>query len=133
MLTNKERGLPEQLPALTKTLPDGTITMSDWLKETWALTLESGKYEQGTSALRRENNSSCCLGVLLDIVSPKGWCNFKDNKYAHRSSGSDEYGMPSASFYERVGLTKRVASELAHSNDNGANFKEIAETVRKLP
>lgn len=41
------------------------------IKTKWVEALRSGKYEQGTEQLYSEGKY-CCLGVLCDIVDPRG-------------------------------------------------------------
>jgi hypothetical protein len=40
--------------------------MKDDVKKKWVAALRSGKYKQGTGALRR-GDEYCCLGVLCDV------------------------------------------------------------------
>lgn len=43
------------------------------LKAKWIAALRSGEYKQGGGALRSDDNSYCCLGVLCDIIDPNAW------------------------------------------------------------
>lgn len=38
----------------------------------WVKALRSGKYKQGSEALRN-GDTYCCLGVLCDVIDPSGW------------------------------------------------------------
>jgi hypothetical protein len=52
------------------------------LKE-WITALRSGKYEQ-TQGHLRNGDSYCCLGVLCDVVDPKGWNSSSYDRWQHR-------------------------------------------------
>ena len=45
------------------------------LKQEWIRRLRSGEYSQTRGVLKRSgfSNGHCCLGVLCDILDPKGW------------------------------------------------------------
>lgn len=52
------------------------------VKDKWIEALQSGKYAQGTGALRSEDGEKfCCLGVLCDILDPGGWDS--ENDFSH--------------------------------------------------
>lgn len=44
------------------------MTVNKELVKLWVDTLRSGKYQQGTRALRNKDDKFCCLGVLCDIT-----------------------------------------------------------------
>lgn len=46
--------------------------MDETVKKQWIEALRSGKYEQGTAYLRK-NDRHCCLGVLCDISGLGEW------------------------------------------------------------
>ena len=118
------------------------------LKEKWVSALRSGKYQQGIHVLRRcagiglsDNDSFCCLGVLVDVVSPERWQVQPNGVGAvPRESPKDEYGdeyghfdgivYPTISFLESVGLEKLVADKLAMLNDDEhEGFDQIADYI----
>ncbi len=41
--------------------------MKEEISKKWVAALRGGEYKQGTGALRRTDNSFCCLGVLCDL------------------------------------------------------------------
>lgn len=43
------------------------------IKERWLTALESGKYRKGRSNLVVQGGRMCCIGVLCDIIDPRGW------------------------------------------------------------
>jgi len=50
--------------------------MNPEIKQLWLEALRSGKYEQGKSLLRPDDNSYCCLGVLCQIAEERGICKY---------------------------------------------------------
>ena len=118
--------------------------MNEEIKVEWLAALRSGKYQQGKSALRIENNF-CCLGVLCDLhakANDKEWC--------FRTSHSDYLGctqflpnevsvwagLPDATTtgYRNAGAFfdddgKEVF--LSTLNDEGKTFNEIADIIEK--
>ena len=120
------------------------------IKKKWVAALRSGKYMQGDGALRKveydcddEGNEVagperfCCLGVLCDIVEPKKWAKHDANEWTngHNEGG----GFPREDLQKKLGLDKphsrssdeTVAEKLAHMNDEGKSFKEIANWIEK--
>ena len=106
--------------------------MDALLRERWALTLESGNYQQATGVLRNRKNECCCLGVLCDLVDPSGWGYSNSRAGAYPVHYHNEV-MPSASFLEEIGLEQNDANRLSKLNDSGMSFDDIAKEVRKLP
>lgn len=107
------------------------------LRDLWALTLESGNYDQGFSYLRKVDGRCCCLGVLCDIVDPKGWSS-AGSSFNHRASErrlgcNSPAGMPSIKFFKKIGLSPSDGLRLAKFNDLGRSFQTIAQEVRQLP
>ncbi len=49
---------------------DGKLTKQ--FKKLWVAALRSGKYQQITGQLRKENGF-CCLGVACDVFNPSLW------------------------------------------------------------
>lgn len=94
------------------------------LKTKWIRALKSGKYKQTTGALKN-HEGFCCLGVLCDLINPKGWRGDKD--YEFNFNGSRTGFMP-----VRMGiLPKKIQKQLADLNDNGESFEDIAEYIKK--
>jgi hypothetical protein len=120
-------------------------SMKAELKQKWVEALRSGKYEQGRLVLKNTEGHMCCLGVLLDIEAPAGW-----SACATEIPGEvGHYGHQDGNFCgdflhlktrERHGLTSElddgesIAHRLAHMNDNGRSFAEIADWIeREIP
>lgn len=83
----------------------------EW-KMKWLRALRSGKYKQTEGALNKGNQRMCCLGVLCDIVDPKGWTKTSDGFRHH-----GKYSFPPSSVSLKVGLTRDDELELAEVND----------------
>lgn len=126
--------------------------MNKEIKEIWVKALRSGKYTQCKGALRKDFSDQkyfCCLGVLCDLhrklvlkTSDKVWikrknANKEDKTYVRHmhveflpASVADWAGIPL-----NGGPTTRVplehGNDLAHHNDNGVTFNEIADIIEK--
>ncbi len=108
----------------------------------WLKTLRSGKYAQTKEGFLREVQEDgqvmghCCLGVLCDIVDPKGWG--KNANASHKFSKIGELGtskstgMISKTFAKRVGLTPSNCVTLAEMNDGKYGFAELADTISRM-
>lgn len=97
-------------------------------KEKWCAALRSGKYLQGTGAMRYENKDGtveyCCLGVLRDVVAPG--TEYEDEATSLLQSNHD------------AGLNPLHARDLANMNDgtcgnNPRSFLEIADWLEAHP
>lgn len=106
--------------------------MNTEIKEKWLESLRSGKYEQGTGALRKNGEACdqfCCLGVLCDIIAPEKW------KLANKSEifihDCDRVGTLSSRLKEKVGLNADIEEQLIDLNDNGKSFSEIADFIQE--
>ena len=100
------------------------------IKQKWIAALRGGLFKQGKGRLRNGENECCCLGVLCDIVDPKGWSNFKAefNEYDYRN----RWSYPPPVFLNHVGLTDVQIGELGKLNDDeGRSFIEIADYIEK--
>ena len=114
--------------------------MNQEIKAKWLDALRSGKYEQGTGALRNRfledefaptpHFAYCCLGVLCDVMEPTGWDGTVFHSFAD---------LPPDEITLKAGLGKResfrdretVVSILARMNDNGTPFSEIADWIEE--
>ena len=100
--------------------------MNEEIKAKWLEALRSGRYKQGTYALRK-GNEFCCLGVLCDIVEPGAWVECGYGRYLH--SGED--ALPAAKITIGVELEDYMAQKLADMNDSGQTFEEIAHCIEQ--
>lgn len=117
--------------------------MDQQVKSKWIEALRSGKYQQGTGRLRRDDHF-CCLGVLCDIVSPEKWNDDEHNWHnmlpspeVMEGSGFNKYSysprIPVPDDYiVRCGedLNQNTIA-LSNLNDHGYTFNEIADLIEK--
>lgn len=103
----------------------------------WLKALESGKFKQGKGALKRPNNSYCCLGVACEIFKPASMEAVSDGdavSFNGYISFPPEIIWQSLALYANDGSAgKGAASPLFRLNDDGKRFKAIAALIRKDP
>lgn len=126
--------------------------------ERWADALESGTYRQGTGALT-STVGHCCWGVACKLAVQDGVLVTRQNpdtpaytEYAWKNDDGtvpDESRwvsiMPPEDFYAWMGIdgdqtvgeistlsSRSIPNHLAHMNDNGSTFTEIATEIREL-
>ena len=129
--------------------------MNKQVKARWLAALRSGKYTQGTGALKQEGSTGsefCCLGVLCDISGLGIWRErvtmysrikeyivtdepelsilHPDVKTWAGLEAADPQVKPSTELQERYGFKIEVPS-LATLNDRGASFSEIADLIEE--
>jgi hypothetical protein len=95
--------------------------MNKKLKQKWVAALRSGKYQQGSSVLKRVDNgetSHCCLGVLCEtdgIKSKDTGSNWSKAFVFPNGEESTEY-LPS-DYADSIGLPYGTMKTLARFND----------------
>lgn len=105
--------------------------MNAELKAKWIEALRSGKYKQGRTQLRSDNDAFCCLGVLCDIEPDVTWEKKTGSYDAVYDSEFDGGELPS-SFREWAGISSDREQELIEMNDDyGKSFAEIADYIEK--
>lgn len=96
-------------------------------KTEWIKALRSGKYLQGSGSLRTKDNKFCCLGVLADVLNPKGWNKLGCWRY-HDKAAPDVSG---AVHLSSSILSSPLQGELQSMNDGlwhrRHSFQEIAD------
>jgi hypothetical protein len=103
------------------------------LRQRWTDALRSGRYQRTQSSLRT-CDGYCCLGVLADIIDPKGWTLTDDHStFVHnRAKKNDEYDgddyLADHTLTE-VGMSDSVQNTLAVQNDDGKSFQQIATWI----
>jgi hypothetical protein len=95
--------------------------MNPNIKAQWVEALRSGEYQQGSGMLKYYDDEIdearfCCLGVLCDILG-------------HEPGVDQQY--PSGSVLDEVGLLGSYAKVLAHFNDKGDSFEQIADYIQE--
>lgn len=101
------------------------------LKARWVDALRSGKYQQGRGWLRASWDSDgihryCCIGVLCDVVDPKGW---QENEGGVIRTHTGNNSTIPISVQAKTGLMRDRFGPLYVMNDSGKSFAEIAEYI----
>ena len=113
--------------------------MNKTIKRKWVKALRSGRYIQGASCLRSEDNEYCCLGVLASQMGKRWTKQLYAQAYKIVSKGDDTldlyldgvYLLPK-SVQERAGLSKKIQESLSNKNDSGRwSFTRIADWIEK--
>ena len=95
--------------------------MDKELKAKWVAALRSGKYKQGQGRLRSVDDTFCCLGVLADVEG-KTW-ELIQQVYVVDGERWAVYG----SYH----LPTDAVGRLAHMNDEGSTFEELADYIEE--
>ena len=104
--------------------------MQSELKSKWIEALRSGKYNQGESYLRHENQY-CCLGVLCEVMGI-GWVGpDEEGDYYPDVEGHRDFSMLTAALLSRAELLNVEQETLAQMNDNGVQFPQIADYIEE--
>lgn len=106
--------------------------MDKEIQDKWVKALRSGKYQQGRRALRTTDNKYCCLGVLCDLVASDEWSKSEDPDDPFYYHGPTSV-MPDVRLCDDVGLDEDFSFDLAHANDAGSTFHEIADMIEAGP
>lgn len=106
--------------------------MNKKIKNKWVKALRSGKYKQGTEALKITHDGDgeaafCCLGVLCDIVGDK--VSIKQGLDLPRNSTLKKVGLPTVDKHDPFSDTNGVVVKLASFNDGGRSFNWIASYI----
>lgn len=111
--------------------------MNEKIKKKWLKALRSGDYKQCRNKLTSNLKSFCCLGVLCDVVYPKGWqklpkkiLNGTNSWVTYEHLGDTD--VLSDKLLKKTGVDASTAAELAEMNDEGATFKEIANAIERF-
>jgi hypothetical protein len=123
--------------------------MNPEIKAQWVAALRSGDYVQGRGRLRTswgslQPHEFCCLGVLCDLAAKEGQGTWLDRFYTNDDLSvifkpvvglSTETMLP-RSVAQWAGMTCKDAEDpeiegvpLSGHNDDGKNFKEIADLI----
>jgi hypothetical protein len=103
--------------------------MNEKIKVKWLKALRSGKFKQTTGTLMRKDDkgktSFCCLGVLSCVVNGSKELRVERG----RSQTLEDY--PTIRVCNRAKLDWEPQEDLSRMNDEGANFKKIADYIEK--
>jgi hypothetical protein len=97
------------------------MAMSKIIKEKWINALNSGEYKQ-TKRCLYDGDGYCCLGVLCAITGNR---NNRDMSEGFPKENANGDAKPF------IGLTVKEQEDLAGMNDQGFNFKSIAEYISR--
>lgn len=98
------------------------------LRQRWIKALRSGKYTQTRRTLK-DQDGFCCLGVLCDVLDPKGW-NGKMYRFGDQARGRGAF--PPVAVTNAVGLGRGEVRRLAQWNDvENLSFAQIADLLEK--
>lgn len=101
--------------------------MNKEIKDRWIAALRSGDYKQGKDQLRNFDNRFCCLGVLCDLNDPHQW--IKSSVYNPHYSYLRYYGNLPPQMQTKFNISPVEVNKLMRMNDNGVDFKEIANHI----
>lgn len=112
--------------------------MNQEIKTKWIEALKSGKYKQGREHLRA-GDDFCCLGVLCDIYKNQStekveWESpDRGNVYSilNHSGVLPKPVQEWAELDSENPITGDAGHSLAHLNDTGKSFLEIADLIEK--
>ena len=102
--------------------------MKPEIKAQWLAALRSGDYQQGTALLHYEDRF-CCLGVLCDLYAKDTGNTWERHGSVCNMHRSDLLIPPQVQ--EWAGLKYPNPMALAHRNDKGATFEELAEVIEE--
>jgi hypothetical protein len=104
----------------------------------WVAALRSGKFKQGQGALKKTDDTYCCLGVACEISGTiNGWeeDSFSSTLFPQGfrvmllpPPVSEWLGIDEA---DPVLLKKKTENTAANLNDYGASFKRIATYIER--
>lgn len=100
--------------------------MDPEIKAKWIAALRSGRYPQTRAALRTDVGY-CCLGVLCDLLRPKGWRIPIAGQPLYMHSGN--YSSLGGDLAEESDLSSERLEWLIHMNDTGKSFAAIADYI----
>lgn len=111
--------------------------MDATVKERWVEALTSGKFTQGSGALRTTWPAMvrhCCLGVLCELyhqATEEGEWDFNSmRKDVFVVRGHAKRSDPHAAVLDWAGLPPQKSNTLAMMNDTGVTFDGIATFIR---
>jgi hypothetical protein len=95
--------------------------MDQEIKTKWVAALRSGNYKQGRYVLRDESGFYCCLGVLCEVIGDE----IEPTEAYLSVARRNELGLNA----DHPGTEHSEQSHLAHMNDDGKSFAEIADYI----
>lgn len=109
--------------------------MNKLVKRLWIKALLSGKFKQGKGALRKKNNTYCCLGVLCELYILERKRKWMPSGSVYMLEGRSAVLPPVVQHWSGVDASGCYCDKglrtLASDNDNGSSFRKIAATIKK--
>lgn len=115
--------------------------MNPEIKAKWVAALRSGEYKQGSSSLKQQGGTMCCLGVLCDLYQKtypekSYWDHSTFNvKTAYGREHSSQVLLDNvanwAGLPERNPTPKHGLQSLALMNDRRVSFEQIADVIEQ--
>jgi len=108
-------------------------------RKLWVEALRSGKYQQAVDDLRDRTGAMCCLGVACEISGLGRWdgCSYVTEGDRHRGVLNPDSDMTNwlglRSGAGAFGPSETGRESLAHLNDSGKTFAEIADIIESEP
>lgn len=111
-------------------------------RKLWVEALRSGKYQQALDDLRDNTGAMCCLGVACEISGLGQWDG--SGRYVTDHDRHSGELNPNSDMTDWLGLANGAGSfgsvnehdrreSLAHLNDTGKSFSEIADIIEAEP
>lgn len=124
--------------------------MNPAVKEKWLNALRSGKFSQAQRRLRK-NGAYCCLGVLCELYRQEVGGEWRGDPDGYEDNGVTVFWAGRGHDYSATVLPAAVRKwaglvnnspavrpdkevvevELAHLNDHGSSFAEIADLIEE--
>lgn len=101
--------------------------------ELWVEELKSGYWQQGKYFLEH-SGFFCVMGVLANIAATQGICSHTGNNIGFFESGM--LSLPQevvewAGLSSELGEVPSLKYSLVEMNDNGKNFKQLADVIER--
>jgi hypothetical protein len=99
------------------------------IRQAWVAALRSGEFRQGTGAMRKEDGSMCCLGVLYQVVNGR---RPRLNLAVPGKKTTMACGLHNCEGRVEKDIVPGLKS-LWTANDAGVNFLKIADIIESEP
>lgn len=111
--------------------------MNERIKKLVVAALTSGEYTQSRHALRTDSGY-CCLGVICDLAAKEGigqWARVGSGWLFKDKDGNTRHDVLTPAVKKWAGIAMdnpdTSTGSLAHRNDRGATFGEIASAIEE--
>lgn len=101
----------------------------------WIRALRGGVYHQGHGRLRIDSATTpkfCCLGVLCDLINPRGWAGSEwRDKEGHTSVSTLTQLVKKSIHIDNMLMVDDIDSLISLNDDEGHNFWKIADVIER--